>query len=141
MQDPAAETLGRDSLPALERKLTDLEDTVTARLKKQVTATACNLACCVFQLKDCEAKRHLPFKQPMLLGYLCLHDGLDSLDGVTSLYGERDLAFLQGFDNEQIECERYLNLRYDGTDVAMMTKTSSSEDTYEKVCSLMMWYK
>ena len=40
---------------------------------------------------------------------------------------------LQGFKDDQIDCELYLNLRYDGTDVAMMTKRSSEEDSYEKV--------
>ena len=46
------------------------------------------------------------------------------------------LRILQGFKDDQIECELYLNLRYDGTDVAMMTKKSSEEDTYEKVLPL-----
>ena len=36
MQDPAAETLGQESLSALEKKLGELANTVTARLKKQV---------------------------------------------------------------------------------------------------------
>ena len=40
---------------------------------------------------------------------------------------------LQGFKDDQIDCELYLNLRYDGTDVAMMTKKASEEDSYEKV--------
>lgn len=44
-------------------------------------------------------------------------------------------GLLQGFKEDQIECEHYLNLRYDGTDVAMMTKKSSEEETYEQVSS------
>lgn len=48
----------------------------------------------------------------------------------------KGLLVLQGFKVEQIETEQYLNLRYDGTDVAMMTKKASQEDTYENVmCS------
>lgn len=71
-QDPAAETLDKESLPVLEHKLEKLADTVKSGLKKQ------------------------------------------------------------GFKEDQIECEHYLNLRYDGTDVAMMTKKSSEEETYEQ---------
>lgn len=32
---------------------------------------------------------------------------------------------MQGFKAEQISAERFLNLRYDGTDVAVMTPCSS----------------
>lgn len=36
MQDPAAETLDKESLPVLEHKLEKLADTVKSGLKKQV---------------------------------------------------------------------------------------------------------
>lgn len=34
---------------------------------------------------------------------------------------------LQGFSGEQISTERFLNLRYDGTDVAVMTPCSAND--------------
>lgn len=43
---------------------------------------------------------------------------------------------MQGFNEDQIDCEQFLNLRYDGTDVAMMTKQSSEHETYEQVSCL-----
>jgi len=46
---------------------------------------------------------------------------------------------LQGFEKDQVSTERFLNLRYDGTDVAVMTTCSTSssyeesfEDTYKR---------
>ena len=39
---------------------------------------------------------------------------------------------VQGFSIDQIETERFLNLRYDGTDVAMMTKAPKGT-SYEQV--------
>jgi len=46
---------------------------------------------------------------------------------------------LQGFEEDQVSTERFLNLRYDGTDVAVMTTCSTScsyeesfEDTYKR---------
>ena len=46
---------------------------------------------------------------------------------------------LQGFRSDEVSTERFLNLRYDGTDVAIMTACSSSssyeeafEDTYQR---------
>ncbi len=36
---------------------------------------------------------------------------------------------MQGFRDDQIAAERFLNLRYDGTDVAVMT-SRSSDSTY-----------
>lgn len=41
------------------------------------------------------------------------------------------MAVVQGFKEEQISTERFLNLRYDGTDVAVMTSCCSS-NTYEE---------
>ena len=38
---------------------------------------------------------------------------------------------MQGFERDQVSTERFLNLRYDGTDVAVMT-TCSSSCTYEE---------
>ena len=40
---------------------------------------------------------------------------------------------VQGFSTDQIKTERFLNLRYDGTDVAMMTKAPEGT-SYEQVC-------
>ena len=46
---------------------------------------------------------------------------------------------MQGFEKGQVSTERFLNLRYDGTDVAVMTTCSSTssyeeafEDTYKR---------
>ena len=38
------------------------------------------------------------------------------------------LSRLQGFDRDQLSVERYLNLRYDGTDVAVMTLCPEGDD-------------
>ena len=38
------------------------------------------------------------------------------------------LSLLQGFDRDQLSVERYLNLRYDGTDVAVMTLCPEGDD-------------
>ena len=38
---------------------------------------------------------------------------------------------VQGFEKDQVSTERFLNLRYDGTDVAVMT-TCSSTSSYEE---------
>ena len=42
-------------------------------------------------------------------------------------------AVVQGFDKDQLSVERYLNLRYDGTDVAVMTLCPEGDD-FAKVC-------
>lgn len=43
---------------------------------------------------------------------------------------------LQGFKEDQVNIERFLNLRYDGTDVAVMTQcTGTSHDSFAKVCT------
>ena len=42
---------------------------------------------------------------------------------------------LQGFKEDQVNIERFLNLRYDGTDVAVMTQCKgTSHDSFAKVC-------
>lgn len=38
---------------------------------------------------------------------------------------------MQGFKDDMIEVERYLNLRYDGTDVAMMTQSKEGQSYAE----------
>ncbi|CAK0741638.1 hypothetical protein CVIRNUC_001340 [Coccomyxa viridis] len=56
--------------------------------------------------------------------------GLDAqLDALQKRAEERLLE--QGFERDQVSTERFLNLRYDGTDVAVMT-TCSSSCTYEE---------
>ena len=40
-------------------------------------------------------------------------------------------CLLQGFEKDQVSTEMFLNLRYDGTDVAVMT-SCSSDSTYEE---------
>lgn len=47
-----------------------------------------------------------------------LHQRLDALEAEVT--GQLEA---QGFGQGQIECERYLNLRYNGTDVPIMTLT------------------
>jgi len=42
---------------------------------------------------------------------------------------------MQGFKRDQIAAERFLNLRYDGTDVAVMTSCSSSSSYSEAFAS------
>lgn len=37
-----------------------------------------------------------------------------------------------GFEDERIEVEEYLNLRYDGTDTALMTKRPSKDGWIHK---------
>lgn len=93
-------------MPALDKKLEELSETVKGRLKKQV--------------------RHQS---------MCFLDFLLTIFFAHGIHLAM-LTVLQGFKDDQIECELYLNLRYDGTDVAMMTKKSSEEDTYEKVLPL-----
>ena len=43
---------------------------------------------------------------------------------------------LQGFKDDQVNIERFLNLRYDGTDVAVMTQCKgTSHDSFAEVCA------
>lgn len=115
--------LASDVLPELNRKLDGLQAQATARLREQVGGVrlgwgwgewggrCCCKGCLHWVARSLSCALHRPLNRPLL-------------PSCTAPLP----CTLQGFSEAQTACQRFLNLRYDGTDVPIMTPAPPDGD-------------